>query len=437
MDNRGNIPTNQSNSMAIIISVIAGIALIAVLSIVFINGDTKNEDDNSVDNSVSEGDNSSNTNEQQSSSDSTDSTINEQQSQNAPESTIEIDPNNTSNTQNPATNPEPVSTEAPIETSVLPADWDSLTGNEKIARNPYNCDPDIEVIRADNGQCLELVDNDDNQTPIILETDTLPNISRLHWNVANRATFSLTAYNGQVIESVGYGFPNNRTKNCDSDTAYDFSQTNFLGIGGGGSASVKDSPSDPLVITGTYTVHEYSISVAADYVSGICFMIRYRAASGQPLQGLVSVHIYEEEISPYISDLSWDASTAMAIVDLVTYNNQTVESLGYGFPDDRVEGCDSDTEYDFSQTSSLGKIEAETAGDGYYLMTKIYGYSVFVATDANNIPDLCFLVYYRNGDGYPVQDFISVHAYEHNEIQDERESDLPPRIPEDSIIRIP
>ena len=426
MDNKSNIPTNQSNSMAIIISVIVGIVLIVILSIVLINGNTKSGDDNS-----------SSTSKQQSSSDSTDSTTNEQQPQNTPESTVEIDPNNTSDTQNPAPSPEPASIETPIETSVLPANWDSLTGNEKIARNPYNCDPDIEVIRADNGQCLELVDNDDNQTPIILETDTLPNISRLHWDVANRATFSLTAYNGQVIESVGYGFPNNRTKNCDSDTAYDFSQTNFLGIGGGGSASVRDSLSEPLVITGTYTVHEYSISVAADYVSGICFMIRYRAASGQPLQNLVSVHIYEEERSPYISDLSWDAPTVTATVDMVTYNNQIVESLGYGFPDERVEGCDGDTAYDFSRTSSLGEIGAETDEDDYSLIIKMYGYSVIVPTDADNIPDMCFLVYYRNEDGYPVQDFISVHIYEHNEIQDERESGLPPRISEDSIIRIP
>ncbi len=383
----------------------------------------------------SEDDNSTSTSKQQSSSDSTDSTTNEQQPQNTPESTVEIDPNSAGDIQNSAPSPEPVSIETPIETSVLPANWDSLTGNEKIARNPYNCDPDIEVIRADNGQCLELVDNN-NQTPIILETDTLPNISRLYWNVTNRATFSLTAYNDQVIESVGYGFPNNRTKNCNSDTAYDFSQTNFLGISGGGSASVKASPSDPLVITGTYTVHEYSISVAADYVSGICFMIRYRAASGQPLQNLVSVHIYEEERSPYIGDLSWDAPTATATVYLVIYNNQIVESLGYGFPDERVEDCDSDTAYDFSQTNSLRKIGADT-DDDHPLISKILSYSIIVKVDVDNIPDMCFLVYYRNEDGYPVQNFISMHIYEHNEIQDERESDLPPRISEDSIIRIP
>ncbi len=41
MDNKSNIPTNQSNSMAIIISVIVGIVLIVILSIVLINGDKK------------------------------------------------------------------------------------------------------------------------------------------------------------------------------------------------------------------------------------------------------------------------------------------------------------------------------------------------------------------------------------------------------------
>ena len=65
-----------------------------------------------------------------------------------------------------------------------------------------------------------------------------------------------------------------------------------------------------------------------------------------------------------------DDTVTTVTADFIVFGSDGITSVGYGLPDDRVEGCDGDTEYDDMSDSSLGTIVRglTESGDTYKIV---------------------------------------------------------------------
>ena len=149
------IPSMEKNNQPLIIAaMIVGATLIIALAFIFTRNNDETTPTTTTENGTSEGGENGNNGQQP------------------------------TPTPTPAPGPTPTPTPGPTPTptpDVLPANWDSLTAAEKTNLNPFGCDIAIQIVRADNGQCLHkpnVVSADDGYTIMDLEvyTEDLPEL---------------------------------------------------------------------------------------------------------------------------------------------------------------------------------------------------------------------------------------------------------------------
>ena len=127
------------------------------------------------------------------------------------------------------------------------------------------------------------------------QQEILPNIEVVSWDFSSStATLRVTIDESQIIDSVGYGWPSLYVLGgCDQGSAYDYSLTESL------EATTHDAANNQALsgnsqIPDPIAVSQYSITVSADGVTEICFVVNYRAGDGQPLQSLIKHYKPEE-----------------------------------------------------------------------------------------------------------------------------------------------
>ena len=292
--------------------------------------------------------------------------------------------------------------EPPAESSILPANWPSLSTAEKVALNPHECS-DVILIRNDDGRCLP--NNEEADLPE--ESIPMPSVTGIWWDRPDgdsRLLVEIARHaDQQAIESIGYGLPDDRVESCDGDTEYVFDATRAI--------DQDEYIFLPDIVhpgTESYYPAQYLLDVGSDSEAAyadICFQVRYRDSTAGPLESFISVwgessEYYEEKLNPIITEVEWDEQ-GRPTISLLVYDVNTIESIGYGLPDDRVEGCDGDTEYDFDSSRLLESV-AETSDSRLPGIRdyQIERYLIEVDADSGaSEASICFYINYQDSNG--------------------------------------
>ena len=135
----------NNNQPFVLITIAVGVILIIVLALIFIrSGEAPVEN-------VSE----TNTTEEQEHTDTDTDTHTDTE-----EDEVSQQPQPT-----PDPEPEPTPKPEPPLTGELPADWDSLTPQQKVERNPFGCDHETQIIWATDGSCHDKIESPEGPQP--------------------------------------------------------------------------------------------------------------------------------------------------------------------------------------------------------------------------------------------------------------------------------
>ena len=100
---------------------------------------------------------------------------------------------------------------------------------------------------------------------------------------------------------------------------------------------------------------------------------------------------------PHADEVVWESEDEV-IVDFIVYDGQRITSVGYGLPDDRIEGCDSETEYDFSNDVDGDIIEEGRVSSGAtYQVVRYDALRISSDSGASESTGICFFIKYESG----------------------------------------
>ncbi len=119
------------------------------------------------------------------------------------------------------------------------------------------------------------------------------------------------------------------------------------------------------------------------------------------------------------ADVVWNAETGAFTLNVTVYNDQIVESVGYGYPSlYTFGGCDDTTEYEYDGAEFAGIVESGDAmtrdlppsSPPDVMSYEIRRYNLLSAFDfyEGEVPNICFAVNYRDVAGQPLMQLIAV-----------------------------
>ena len=140
-----------------------------------------------------------------------------------------------------------------------------------------------------------------------------------------------------------------------------------------------------------------------------------RADDGHCLSDNAEVEPPESVPIPSLTGIWWDKpdGDGWLLVEIALHADQAIESIGYGLPDDRIESCDGDTEYDFDSSRLVGADGEGVADSGNSYQIIQYAVNVSADSGISKETGICFYINYQNSNG-ETEGAISVYSFSHS-----------------------